>query len=231
MVTDEQSNVPAGSAPAPEVRKPDRKRLLVVLAIVVVGTAVFFLANREDAKPAATNDGTEMATIRDRDAGFSIDLPENWQFYEQQRRDPQIRMVAGDGSTQNNVRVRVSPLAQPVIIDSTTPDSILAEFQAQFDNYINDGGNVREILQRQRVNINGVQGWWYLYSFNSTAGAEEGIHSHFFLLGGEKLYVLVFQAVPSSNYEKYARTFDEIITSFKLIDPSASPEPSASPAG
>ena len=238
MVTKE-TDVPSDSA-SEEPKKPrkagDRQRLIVVLGVVIVAAGIFYLANRDD--PATVGDGeteeVDFATIDDREGGFSIKLPRNWQFFEQQQEDPQIRFVAGAPGTQNNVRVRVSPLSQPVVIDSTTPDNVLAEFQAQFDKYIDDGENVREVLQRKRVNINGLEGWWYLYSFNDSVGNEEGIHSHFFLMGGDKLYVLVFQALPTPAYETNAKLFDQIITSFRLLEPEeASPAASAaaSPAG
>ena len=81
------------------------------------------------------------------------------------------------------------------------------------------------------MKINGVHGWWYLYTFNNAGGEEEGVHSHFFMLGGEKLYTLVFQVLPATAYEKYAATFDEIISTFEILDPAASPAPSESPAG
>lgn len=228
MVTNE-TDLPTDSASenGPSPKKPDRKRLLLVLAVVIVASVVLFLANREDPGPAEEEGSAELATITDRQGGFSIKLPQHWQFFEQQQTDPEIRMVVGESGTQNNLRVRVSPLAAPVIIDTTTPDSVLAELQAQFDRYIDEGENVREVIQRQRVNINGVQGWWYLYSFNDSRGNEEGLHSHFFLLGGSKMYVLVFQVLPTSAYGNYARTFDEIITSFRLTAAeSASPAPS-----
>ncbi len=229
MVAEEHSDVP----PTSDAPKPDRKRLAVVLAVVVLGAGVFWFMNRSEDKPPATPEAAtgKYATIEDPEAGFSIKLPEDWQFFEQEQADPQIRMVVGTPGTQNNLRLRVSPLPEPVVITSDTPDTVIAQLQAQFDQYIDEGESVKEVLQRQRVNINGVQGWEYLYTFTNESSGEEGVHSHFFLLGGERLYVLVFQVLPTSSFEDYARTFDEIITSFRLIDekePAASPSPSAS---
>jgi hypothetical protein len=228
VVTEEHSDVP----PTRDGPKPDRKRLAVVLAVVVLGAGVFWFMNRSEDKPPATPEAAndEFATIEDPEAGFSIKLPEDWQFFEQEQPDPQIRMVVGTPGTQNNLRVRVSPLPEPVVIANNTPDTVIAELQAQFDQYIDEGESVKEVLQRQRVNINGVHGWEYLYTFTNEPSGEEGVHSHFFLLGGSRLYVLVFQVLPTSNFQDYARTFDEIITSFRLIDeePAASPSPSPS---
>ena len=231
MVTEEHSDAP----PTGEPPKPDRTRLLVVLAVVVLGAGVFWFLSRSDEGPTASEEESagDYATIEDPEAGFSIKLPRNWEFFEQERADPEIRMVVGATGTQNNLRVRVSPLAEPVVLTTETPENVIAELQAQFDRYIDEGEAVKEVLQRQRVNINGVQGWEYLYTFTDEPTGDEGVHSHFFLLGGERLYVLVFQVLPASNFEDYARTFDEIITSFELIDdeqPADNEEPAASPS-
>jgi len=232
VVTNE-TDVPSGNAPksADKIRKPDRKRLLVVLAVVVLAAVVLYLANRNEPAPVAKDDSVEMVPIEDRDDRFAIDLPGNWVFFEQEQEDPQIRMVVGEEGTQNNLRVRVSPLPQPVVVDDDTPDTVVAQLQGQFDQYIDTGENVREVIQRSRVKINGVHGWWYLYSFNNAGGEEEGIHSHFFMLGGEKLYALVFQVLPASGYEKYAGTFDKMISSFEILGPDSEASPAASPTG
>jgi hypothetical protein len=232
VVTNE-TDVPTGNAPqsADKIRKPDRKRLLLVLAVVVAAAVVLFLANRDEPAPAAKDDSVEMFSIEDRDDGFAIDLPGNWVFLEQERVDPQIRMVVGEQGTQNNLRVRVSPLPQPVVVNDDTPDTVVAQLQGQFDQYINTGENVRDVMQRSRVKINGVHGWWYLYSFNNAGGEEEGVHSHFFMLGGDKLYTLVFQVLPASGYPKYAATFDKMISSFEILNPGSAASPEASPAG
>lgn len=231
MVT-KDTDVPSSNAPkqAAKVKKPDRKRLLIVVAVVVLGGVVLFLANRDEPAPAAKDDSSEMVPIEDRDDGFAMDVPGNWVFLEQEQEDPQIRMVVGEeGAPQNHLRVRVSPLPQPVVLTEDTPDNVVAELQAQFDRYIDNGENVREVIQRQRVKINGTYGWWYLYSFNNAGGEEEGVHSHFFMLGGDRLYTLVFQVLPAKSYGKYAGTFDKMISSFRVLDPDASP--AASPAG
>ena len=217
----QDSDAPA-STPAP---KPDRKRLLIVLAVVVIAAAVPWYANRPE---PVQRQQINMAEVEFRDHGFTIELPENWVFFQQSNRDPQIPMVAGAPGTQNNVRVRVTALPEPVVITNRVPESDIVEFQAQFDRVIDEGENVIEVIQRQRVNINGVQGFHYLYTFRDEPSGQQGIHSHFFLPAGQRLYSLVFQALPASNYETFARTFDEIITSFKLIGADESPSPAAS---
>ena len=113
------------------------------------------------------------------------------------------------------------------MITNQVPESDIIEFQAQFDKVIDEGEGVVEVIQLQRVNINGVQGFHYLYTFSDDRSGQQGIHSHFFLPAGERLYALVFQALPAANYERLARTFDQIITSFKLIQSEESPSPAA----
>ncbi len=210
--------------PKPEIRKPDRRRLVIVVVVVILAGAVLAYANRP------TDSGTKEASVEYHriefpDHGFSIRLPGNWEVFDESQDDPQIVMVAGVSGTQNNVRIRVSPLPQPAVIDDSTPESVIAEFQAQFDAFIDRGEGVKEVLRRQRIKVNGVHGWQYLYTFTNQPSGQEGIHSHIFLLGGSRMYVLVFQALPAANYGELAGTFDEIISSFELLRPEASPSP------
>ena len=219
MVT-QDSEAPPKAEPA----KPDRKRLLVVLAVVVIAAAVLFNANRPGtgSQPASEN---QFHRIEFPDHGFSIRLPGNWEIFNERQNDPQIVMVAGVSGTQNNVRIRVSPLPEPVVINDETPESVIAELQAQFDRFIDEGENVKEVLRRQRIRVNGVHGWQYLYTFTNEPSDQEGIHSHIFLLGGSRMYVLVFQALPTSAYGEIAGTFDEVFSSFELMRPETSPTP------
>ncbi len=208
----------------PEARKPDRRRLAIVVAVVIVAGAVLAYANRP------TDSRTEEASVEYHriefpDHGFSLRLPGNWEVFDESQDDPQIVMVAGVSGTQNNVRIRVSPLPQPAVIDDSTPESVIAELQAQFDAFIDRGEGVKEVLRRQRIKVNGVHGWQYLYTFTDQPSGQEGIHSHIFLLGGSRMYVLVFQALPTASYGELAGTFDEIISSFELLRPETSPSP------
>ncbi|HEX2052382.1 MAG TPA: PsbP-related protein [Actinomycetota bacterium] len=212
-----------------KARKFDRNRLLVVLAVVAVGIGIFLFANRSQEPAAKGEQEPEFFRIEFPDHRFSIRLPGDWEVFQPERQDPQIVLVAGVSGTQNNVRIRVSPLPQPVTITDTTPDSVVAEFQALFDGYIDQGEGVKEVIQRQRVKVDGLHGWQYLYTFTDTQTGEEGMHSHIFLLGGTRMYVIVFQALPTSNYGVMADTFDEIITSFEVMDSEQpTPSPSAS---
>jgi len=210
--------------PKAEPAKPDRKRLLIVLVVVVIAGAVLFYANRPDAGTPPTSE-TQFHRIEFPEHGFSIRLPGNWEIFNESQNDPQIVMVAGVSGTQNNVRIRVTPLPEPVVINNETPESVIAELQAQFDRFIDEGDSVKEVLRRQRIRVNDVHGWQYLYTFTNEPTNQEGIHSHIFLLGGSRMYVLVFQALPTSAYGDMAGTFDEIFSSFELMRPETTPTP------
>lgn len=227
MTEEDLGDAPAEKKPS----KPDRRQLLAVVVVAIVGIAVFvWLSGRSENSVAEEPEGQDYAEVVFREANFSIELPGHWQFFEQRNPDPEIAMVAGEPGTQNNVRVRVSPLAEPVFITSTTPGEVVAEFQAEFDRFIDEGPEVVEVLRRQRVRIGSVQGWQYLYTFQDSVTGSEGVHSHLFLLGGPRLYVIVFQALPTENFAELAGTFDHIVASFKLLnEPSAAASPSPEP--
>lgn len=213
----QDSDAPTGP-PAP---RPDRKRLLIVLGVLLAAGALALYLNRPE--PAAEEPETTFHRIEFPNEGFSIELPGNWEVFEQDQEDPQIVIVAGVSGTQNNVRIRVSPLPTPVAITDETPESVVAELQARFDAFIDRGEGVKEVLRRQRIKVDGLHGWQYLYTFTNEPTDQEGIHSHIFLLGGSRMYVLVFQALPTSSYGSLAGTFDEILSSFEILRPVESP--------
>lgn len=216
-------------AEEPKKSKFDRNRLLIVLAVVVVGVGALLWANR-DPDPVSTEREVEYFRIEFPDDRFAVKLPGDWEVFEPDREDPQIALVAGVSGTQNNVRVRVSPLPEPVTITDDTPDNIVAEFQAQFDRFIDQGDGVKEVIRRQRIKVDGVHGWQYLYTFTDTQTGKEGIHSHIFLLNGSRMYVIIFQALPSSSYGDMAGVFDDILTSWEFLTDEEVASPSPSPA-
>lgn len=219
----------ATPAEEPKERKFDRKRLLIVAAVVVVGVAALLWANRPE-EPVATEREVEYFRIEFPDHRFSLELPGDWEVFEPEQADPQLVLVAGVSGTQNNLRIRVTPLPVPVSITDTTPDNEIAEFQAQFDQYIDQSEDVSEVIRRLRIKVDGVHGWSYLYTFNDPRSGQEGIHSHIFLLNENRMYVLVFQALPASAYGEMAGVFDKILTSMEFMNDSevASPAPSPS---
>ena len=70
----------------------------------------------------------------------------------------------------------------------------------------------------RRIELGGLPGWFYFYSFRDASG-RRGTHSHYFLFQGSTLITLVFQALPTDDFRRYATTFDSIAVTFRAATP------------
>ena len=77
---------------------------------------------------------------------------------------------------------------------------------------------VRLLAEARRIELGGLPGWFYFYSFRDASG-RRGTHSHYFLFQGSTLITLVFQALPTDDFRRYATTFDSIAVTFRAATP------------
>ncbi|MDP9403364.1 MAG: hypothetical protein M3P85_08515, partial [Actinomycetota bacterium] len=84
---------------------------------------------------------------------------------------------------------------------------------------------------------NGAPGYYYLYTFeeevNTDAGPRkvQGVHAHYFVFQGRRVVALVFQALPTANFDRLARTFDAMAESFKITPLDSDARDSDGPEG
>jgi hypothetical protein len=70
------------------------------------------------------------------------------------------------------------------------------------------------VLVREPVNVNGLIGFRFIYTFaDETTGLEEA-HLHYFLFQGHKMNSIVFAAVPSSDFGRIEGVFQQMLNSF-----------------
>jgi len=91
----------------------------------------------------------------------------------------------------------------------------LENFKAVTDGLVGSNSTV-QVLKQQAVSLNGMLGYYYFYTF--TDGGVAAVHAHYFLFSGNKMNIIVFQALPD-DFEAMAATFDRIAESFRS-DPS-----------
>lgn len=213
--------------PAGDEASPGGRRGLLAaagaLGLVVVVLGAFLLgqrANREgppaeerDTTPSSAVPATvpaDFVTYTDPEAGFTLKHPKTW------RKVATEELTLPEGTMPPNlvvtpggldyVSVRVTQLEGTV-----GPDNI-GDLQAVTDAIISDA-DVR-LLERRSVTVNGMQGYYYLYTFTDASSKQEGLHSHYFLFQGNKMHALVFQAVPAEAIRRLEPTFDAIRDSF-----------------
>jgi len=153
---------------------------------------------------ATTVPAGNLTSFRDPESGFDIKYPATWERLTPQ--DPSVRLVLrinGD----NGVSVRVQRFEQP-----TTSENI--ENIKAFTDGVVSSNRTAKVLQQRSVTIDGMPGYFYLYSYTDEATGRDGVHAHYFLFRGRKANQVVFQASPD-DFEKLAAVFDQVIEGFR----------------
>ncbi|HUQ63164.1 MAG TPA: PsbP-related protein [Acidimicrobiales bacterium] len=198
---------------------------LALLAVVLVGilVAVLLTGGGDDAPPVSESAPTTEArppgptlpeaafkVFHDDATKFSVRYPSSWQL--SQAPVSEIRFVATPGPGQGEaISVRVNETEQV-----TTAEN-LANVKSVTDGTIASNPTAR-ILKTDAITLNGLIGYYYLYTFKDSASGLEGVHAHYFLFKGNKMYSMVFQVLPAEKFAEFAGVFDQIADSFK-VDP------------
>ena len=181
-----------------------KKRMLVIATGVVLaaglGTSAaiwgpeFFAAGQpaKAANAASTTDKTSNTSAKALPAGFS-------QF-----------LLLAQG-TQDSLLIRASELQEPV-----GPQQLPAARQVT-DKLVTSNKTVQMITEPKQIELGGLPGFFYFYSFKDTASGQEGAHSHFFLFNGKTMISMVFQTLPRERFATTAPTFDKIAASFHAL--------------
>lgn len=213
--------------------------LLLGLGAYVLGTNL--VRDRVQVPDKAGASVEDMVTFTDERAGIQLSYPEDWTQIENNSRielsedeNTQVRLIAGPAEDDAALKVRVVPLPEEIVYDPNMSAHDLGVIQGTLDELI-VGPNV-EILSRKPINDKGKLGFHYLYAFKQESTGREGAHSHYFIFDGAKMNVLIFEALPRSEFDGLAPTFDRILESFTsetrtvgTAEGDPAPEPTASP--
>lgn len=188
--------------------------LVVVLASDVGGGLLPGTAGPSEATPSpepTTADGGEPAgfvEFRDREAGFSLAYPEDWERIEHE--DPQVRLLATP-NRRDSLLVRLIDLEADVEVT----EADLPAFREYTDRVVGGGEGVEILDEPVAIELGGLPGLYYLYTFEDPQSGEQGVHSHYFLFDGRMVISIVMQALPTDRFAALAPTFKAIVDSFE----------------
>ena len=164
----------------------------------------------------------ELVTVRDDQAGFSIAHPKEWRAIPIPPGIEDLRLVisaGGEPDGADGVWVRVVP---PAGIDQKI-NQFANEIQ-QLTGGIPCGTQGSACLRQEQVNVDGMNAVRYVYLTKEQGTDQESVHLQYFVRRGEgNLYILVFQALPRAELGRLAPAFDEVLTSFRTLDPVLGP--------
>ncbi|MQA17254.1 MAG: hypothetical protein GEV09_24950 [Pseudonocardiaceae bacterium] len=197
--------------------------LIVVGVLLVAGVATVaavvgqrLLAPEPAAPPpaaaagpsATTNPPAGMVEFRQPEAGFALSYPADWTRL--QSSDKQVVLLAAAGQ-QESFLVRVLQLDAAV-----GPQQLPAAKQVT-DQIVKSNKSVKLLAQPKQIELGGLPGYFYFYSFQDPKTGKKGAHTHFFVFNDKKMISMVFQAVPLENFQSAAPTFDKITNSFRVL--------------
>jgi hypothetical protein len=150
--------------------------------------------------------------------GFSIDYPKDWGVYTAENGALDID-AGGDGDA-----VSVSLLRRT---DVATTVENLPNIKAVTDGIVASNKSA-QILKVQAIMVDGMPGYYYLYTFTDGETGAEGAHAHYFLFRGRNMYTMIFQALPSDGFARLSSVFDQMAESLRTV-PDNGPAPEATP--
>lgn len=163
-----------------------------------------------DARPPATPGAPGLVAFRDGRTGLSLGYPATWTRLRPT--DPSVVLVA----TQGNV---ASLLLRAVPLRIAVTSATLPRVKALTDRLVRSARSVKLLAAPKRIELGGLPGYFYLYSFRDARSRQRGIHSHYFLFAGQTLITLVLQALPEQRFERFAPVFDRISSTFRVGAP------------
>lgn len=178
---------------------------LVVVVAAMAGERFVADSPSEDGGP------TGFTEFRDEEAGFAISYPEDWKRVP--TGDPQIRLLVTP-DRRNSILVRLHELD----VEVTAED--LPVIRSFTDEIVQEGEAIQVRGDPTQVQISGLPGISYLYTFQDRATDQEGVHVHYFLFDGATMYTIVLQALPAEAFAELAPTFDTVADSFEVPPPS-----------
>lgn len=178
----------------------------VAAVLVAIGAAALGreLVN-SDSSPKPASKSRAFVKFRDPQAGLSLSYPRRWRKLPSA--DGQVKLlVAGGGAS---LLVRIAELGVRV-----KPDS-LASARKLTNRLVKATKNAKLLRPAQRVELGGLPGYLYLYTFKDLGSGQRGAHAHYFLFRGSNMITLVFQALPSTAFSGLVPLFDRIARTFR----------------
>jgi hypothetical protein len=193
----------------------------VVIAAVAVLVIGFAVGRRVVDKPKAAASSRSAKTpagfveFRDEQAGFAISYPKDWTRLE--ATDTSVVLVVSEKPVAANSGGSI--LGRVITLDAPVSAAQLADAKKVTDQIVTKGEGVELKAQPAAINSGGLPGYFYFYTFKDATSGQQGAHSHYFLFKDKLMISFVFQAIPDSDFVRLAKTFDEVIGTFRVLPP------------
>lgn len=176
---------------------------LTVAAVALAGFAFVVGSGRSKPKATPPNPPIPVRSFTDRQTGSTLEYPRSWRQVQVPNASYRLVLDAGNNSGMT-FRVFNTEVA--------TTAANLANIKAVTDGIVSSNNSV-QILKQQAIQLNGMVGYYYFYTFTDDAGLS-AVHAHYFLFQGRKMNMIVFQSSPD-DFARLAPIFDKVAESFR----------------
>jgi hypothetical protein len=187
-------------------RRRRRWPWLVIAAIGVVGCgATAWVTTHRSAGSAPPTAPRPSGFVTDTDSGnhYQISYPGDWQ-----------KTTDADGTLVLHLSGRDAVSVHEFALASQVNTQNVSDMRAVTDAILSAPNAHLTVLESQAVRVGGLSGLYYLYYF--PAGAQRGVHAHYFLFSGQRMFTVVFQALPATDFQGLAKTFDAVAQTFTI---------------
>jgi hypothetical protein len=179
---------------------------VVVAAICVVGcgaTAWVTLHRSAQSGPPTPPHASGFVTYTDTAKHYRISYPRGWQ-----------KTVEADGGLVLHVRGRDAASVHEFALAAQVNTQNVSDMRSVTDAILSAPTAHLTVLESQVIRVGALSGLYYLYYF--PAGDQRGVHAHYFLFNGARMFTLVFQALPAADFQRLAKTFDAVAETFTV---------------
>lgn len=185
------------------------RKLLVVVAVAAVLALVAGAAVGRNLLSSATPDPPRADVVRFKDdaAKVSIAYPAAWTRLADRPDEPDLALLVAKDDTATML-MRISNVGLEEVTKKGLP--VVRKFT---DGLLAEDTRIKQLVDPVAVDLGGLPGWRYRYSFGPGDGI--GAHDHYFLFKSGRMIQLVFEAVPLRMLPSLAPEFDRIAASFR----------------
>jgi hypothetical protein len=201
--------------------------------ILIVGLFVAISGDKDpsppqgDKPPAPPAAVGPMETFTDPEGGFSLRYPKAWRripIPPEAAQGSDLRLVLSTGTPDPAAPANPNPTGNDGMWVRVIPPSQVEQKYKDFDVEIRGltgdkpcGTEGSACLRQEQVTVAGMNGVRFIYTTPDAISGQNSIHVQYFLRRNQQgnLYVLVFQAVPTTDLSGLAPAFDEVVASFQ----------------
>ncbi len=185
----------------------NRKLLVVVIVAAVLALIVGAAVGRNLITSDTPTPRAEVVRFEDEVSKVSIAYPASWKLLPlpSGESDIALRIALGDSAV---MQMRSSGVGIEGVTFAKLP--IVRKFT---DGLLAEDARVHLLKEPDPVELGGVPGYRYLYTFRSSSNA--GAHDHYFLFKDKRMIQLVFETATKARLAELAPTFQRIAGTFK----------------